>query len=117
MARNPNRMQEAVAKLAGAFKASASVLVSYTQDAEVITGVSATEFRTPYEILDGGVVMTYESHDFAIMVADLPGITPKSGDKITDANGRNFIVSMPGKMNVYEIFQGIEYKIHSKAVS
>lgn len=117
MARNPNRMQEAVSKVAGTFKTSASILVTYTQDSTVITDVSATEFRTPYEILDGGVLITYESQDFAIMVADLPGITPKSGDKITDANGRNFIVSMPGKMNVYEIFQGIEYKIHSKAVS
>jgi len=113
-------MQEAVAKLAGNFKACASIVVSYLQigDSEtLLAGISATPFRTPYEVIEGGVMVTIEVHDFVISVEDMEGLIPKSGDTITDANGRKFIVSMPGKMNVYESFQGIAYKIHTKAVS
>ncbi len=117
MARNPNRMQEAVTKLMGNFQGHASVVVSYKQDTTSIHGIAATPDRTPFEIMEGNVVVPYESHDFIIAVADLQGFKPTSGDTITDAAGRKFIVSMPGKMNVYESFQGIAYKIRTKAVS
>ena len=117
MSRNPNRMQEAVTTLMGRFKTCASVLITYAQASTTLTGIAATPGRTPYEIIDGGVVVPYESHDFTIAVADMGGLTPKSGDTITDANGRKYIVSMPGKMNVYESFAGIAFKIHTKAVS
>jgi hypothetical protein len=110
-------MQEAVTKLTNAFNACASITVTYAQGFTTLTGISATQGRTPYEILDGGVVVPYESHDFIIAVADLAGLTPKSNDTITDSSDRRFIVSMPGKMNVYESFAGIAYKIHTKAVT
>ena len=116
MARNPNRMQEAVTKLMGQFQTSASVVVTYAQGSTSLPGIAATPSRNEYPVMDGGVLITYESHDFIIAVADMGGLTPRSSDTITDATGRKFIVSMPGKMNVYESFQGIAYKIHTKAV-
>jgi len=118
VARNSNRMLEAVAKMTSVLQACASITVTYAQGFEVRAGIAATPGRTPYEILEGGVVVPYESHDFAIAVVLLDGLTPKSGDIITDdTTGRKFVVSMPGKMNVYESFQGIAYKIHTKAVT
>ena len=123
MARIANRMQEAVTRLAAVFKANASIVVNIDDATglRLVTTIAATPGRTPYEILDGGVIVPYESHDFIIAVADLNGNVPASGWTITDCtngpNGRKFIVSMPGKMNVYESFQGIAYKIHTKAVS
>ena len=119
MSRNPNRMQEAVTKLMGRLQTCASVIVSITtsQGLPVASIISATPGRTPYEILDGGVVVPYESHDFTIAVSLMGGAIPTSGWVITDAAGRRYVVSMPGKMNVYESFQGIAYKIHTKAVS
>ena len=117
MSRNPNRMQEAVTNLMGRLQTCASVTVTYAQGSTSLPNISATPGRTPYEILDGGVVVPYESHDFIIATADMQGLTPKSGDIITDAAGGRYVVSMPGKMNVYESFQGIAYKIHTKAVS
>ncbi len=63
------------------------------------------------------MIVPYESHDFTITVSLMNGLTPTSGWIINDAAGRKFVVSMPGKMNVYESFQGIAYKIHAKAVS
>ena len=83
----------------------------------LLSGITATTGRTPYDIIDGGVVVPYESHDFTIAVSLMGGRTPTSGWIITDAAGRKFVVSIPGNMNVYESFQGIAYKIHSKAVS
>lgn len=120
MARNPNRMIEAIEKLTSNFNSCASILVTYSQigDGETrLTGIAATPFRTPYDVMDGGVIITVEIHDFVISVSNMDGLIPKSGDTITDLYGRKYIVSMPGKMNVYESFQGIAYKIHTKAVS
>ena len=119
MSRNPNRMQEAVTTLIGKFQANASITVSIADAAgnPLLTNIAATPGRTPYETLDGGVVVPYESHDFTIAVSLMGGLIPISGWIITDATGRKFVVSMPGKMNVYESFQGIAYKIHAKAVT
>ena len=119
MARNPNRMQEAVTKLIGTFQACASITVSIADAVgnPLLSNIAATPGRTPFEILDGGVIVPYESHDFTIAVSLMGGRVPTSGWIITDAAGRKFVVSMPGKMNVYESFQNIAYKIHTKAVT
>ena len=63
------------------------------------------------------MVVPYESHDFFIPIADLSPLTPKSGDSIVDDAGRQYVVSMPAGMNVYETFAGTEFCIHTKAVS
>ena len=57
MTRNPNRMQEAVTTLMNRFQTSASVLVTYTQGATVLSGIAATESRWLYETIEGGVVV------------------------------------------------------------
>jgi len=117
MARNPNRMQEAVTTLMSRFQGYASIVIAYQQGTTTLTGIDATQYRTPYEIIQGGVVITCEVHDFVVSVADMQGLTPTSGDTITDAGGRKYIVSMPDKSNVYESFQGLALRIHTKAVS
>jgi hypothetical protein len=122
MARNPNRMQEAVDTLMSKFVQAAAVVITYTHGATVITGLSATVGRTPFEISDGAVMIAYESRDYLIAKADLvyagAQLTPASGDRITDG-GRVYEVSIPKPLNVFESIgpDGTVFKIHTKAVT
>jgi len=110
-------MQEAVTRMASALKGFASSLVTYAQGVTILQNVPATLCRTPYDLLYGSESnVAYESDDFIIAIADLKGLTPTSGDKIVDANGQSYLVSMPLSLNVYEQFRGVLFKIHSKAV-
>ena len=102
MSRNPNRMQEATDRLMGQFQQAASVPVTYTQGTTIITGIKATVGRTPFEVLDGQVAITFESRDYLIAKSDLMGLIPQNGDAITEANGRRYEVLMPKPLNVYE---------------
>ena len=120
MARNPNRMIEAVEKLASDLNVHASILVAYTQGATTLTDVLATVGRTPFEVMDGEVMIAYESRDYIIRAADLAvggtRIIPASGDTITEADGKVYEVSVPKPLNVYESFgpTGTVLKIHTK---
>ena len=55
-------MQEAVTKLTGVFQSYASIMVSIDDATglRLVTNIAATPGRTPYDILDGGVIVPYE---------------------------------------------------------
>jgi hypothetical protein len=124
MARNPNRMQEATDRLMGKFQQTAGVVVTYTKGSLVLSNVTATVGRTPFDVSDGQVMTAYESRDYLIKKSDLMylglHITPENGDRITEASGRVYEVGMPDKsMNVFESIgpDGTVFKIHTKAVA
>ena len=116
MTRNPNRMQEAVDLLQSKFAVNAGVVVSYSRGAVVLTGITATVGRTPFEVSDGQVMLGYESRDYMILKADIDPWIPHNGDLVTEANGRVYEVAMPKPMNVYESMgpDGTVFKIHTK---
>lgn len=119
MARNPNRMQEATDLLMGKFKAVAAVTISYRRGATTISNISATPGRTPFEVLEGSVMVAYESRDFIVERTDLASLYPPlSGDVITADDGRVYEVSMPVPLHVYESIgpQSTVTKIHTRAV-
>ncbi len=117
-----NRMARAVSHLADRFMDFASETVSYTRGA-LSVAVQATRGRTPFERLDGGVVVAFESADFIIKWSLLTFdgsavVIPRAGDRITDANGKVFEVNVPDNSAVYESIGGnLVVKIHTKAVS
>jgi hypothetical protein len=123
MSRNPNRMQEATDRLMEKFQQTAAVVISYTNGSTVITGIEATVGRTPFEVMDGAVLIAYESRDYLITKADLVSggtqLTPASGDKITEADGRVYVVSVPKPNYVYESVgpAGTVFKIHTKGLT
>ena len=112
----PNRMSAAVAKLASVFSTDAGVTVSYTAGTTVLAGLTATPSRTPYEVMDGQALTTYESRDYIIAAADLAGIEPAQGHRITEADGTAYQVAAPAGMNVYERIgpTASVYRIHTK---
>jgi hypothetical protein len=116
-------MQEATDWLMGRFKGYAAITITYSRGGLPLATVSATVGRTPFDILDGGVIIAYESRDYLIDKADLVDsggaqVTPATGDLITETNGRVYVVSMPGKMNVYENIGpgGTVFKVHTKGI-
>lgn len=119
MARNPNRMQEAVDILMGRFQQSASVVVTYSDGSVTIPGISATVGRTRFEVEAGGVMIAHESRDYLIAQADLVSagvqMIPRSGAHITEADGRVYEVAIPKPYNVYESIgpASTVFKIHT----
>jgi len=119
MTRNPNRMQEAVDRLMGKFQKSAAVIVSYSRGAMIITGILATVGRTPFDVVQGDVMIAHESRDYMIARADLVSggtpMIPMNGDRITEADGRIYEVSIPKPYNVYESMgpDSTVFKIHT----
>lgn len=119
MARDPNRMQEATARLTSRLKSHAAVTVTYSRGATVIEDVSAAVGRTEFEIMQGEAMIAHESRDYLIEKSDLvAGITqwvPQSGDRITESDGRVYEVSVPRPFHVYESMgpDGTTFKIHT----
>jgi hypothetical protein len=119
MTRNQNRMQEATDRLMEKFQRSAAVVITYTRGSTVIADVKATVGRTPFEVVDGGVLIAHESRDYLIDKADLVSggtqLTPATGDKITEADGRAYLASIPKPLNVYESMgpDGTAFKVHT----
>jgi hypothetical protein len=114
-------MTEAVARLAGVFAVNASDLITYTQGQTTISDLKATIGRTPFEVMDGEVMIAYESRDYIVSAADMVDgngdpVIPASGDTITDADGTVREVSVPKPLNVYESIgpTGAVLKIHTK---
>jgi hypothetical protein len=104
VARNANRMTEAVLKLAGVFKSHAAVTVTYSRPStgQSVDGLVATIGMTEWQIVESdGRVVGYESRDYFFTAADLafasgsPLGVPLSGDTITEANGAVYRVSIP----------------------
>ena len=121
MARNANRMQEAVDRLAGTFASIAAVTVTYARGNYTVT-LTATVGRTPYQIEDGGVLTAYESRDYIVKAEDLVlngAVTlPQSADTVTEADGGIFEVSVPKGLNVFESIgpDSTVLKIHTKGI-
>ena len=122
MTRNPNRMQEAVDVLLGRLQGYATVSITYTRGAQSVT-LLATVGRTPFQVMDGEVVIAYESRDYILPAADLTfdgttPVKPASGDLISDG-GRTYEVTVPKPLNVFESIgpNGSVLKIHTKAIS
>ena len=120
MTRNPNRMQEATDRLMSRFNLCASVMISYNRGGIVIDWIMATVGRTPFDVVDGPVMIAHESRDYIIAKADLvtadgEQLTPASGDRITEADGRVYEVSVPKPFNVYESMGpgGSVFKLHT----
>jgi len=101
-----NRMQEATDRLMCVFQKHAAVLVSYQQGGITIPNVLATVGRTPFDVVDGEVMLAHESRDYIIKKSDLfvsgVQITPASGDRITEEDGRIYEVSIPKPFFVLE---------------
>jgi hypothetical protein len=122
-ARDPNRMNEAVTKLAGVFADNAGMTITYAQGNVSVT-LTATVGRTPFQVLDGEVMIAYESRDFIVQAADFVNsqgtpIVPASGDTVTDVSGKVYVVAAPKPLNVYESIgqDGTVLSIHTKGVS
>jgi hypothetical protein len=115
-------MNEAVTKLAGVFGANAGTLITYARGSVSVTLMS-TVGRTPFEVMDGEMMIAYESRDFIVQAADLvlngSAVIPASGDTITDAAGNVYEVAVPKPLYVYESIgaDGTVLKIHTKRKS
>jgi len=109
-----------VTKLAGAFAAHASVVISYTRGEDTTADLNATIGRTPFEVVEGEVMSVFESRDFILSAASLivggSVVLPQAGDVITEAGGTQYMVSAPKPFNCYERFgpAGSVLKIHTK---
>ena len=112
-------MQEATDRLMCVFQEHASVTVSYQQGGITISNVLATVGRTPFDVVDGEVMLAHESRDYIIKKSDLfvggVQITPASGDRITEEDGRIYEVSIPKPFFVLENIgpAGSVFKIHT----
>ena len=124
MTRNPNRMAEAVERLAARFASHASVKINYLRGPVVVNGLDATVGRTPFEVIDGGVLTVFECRDYIVSAAAMvnpdtgEAVLPASGALITEvATGRRYSVAAPEGENVYESIgpAGTVLKIHTKA--
>jgi len=106
MVRNQNRMQEATNRLMATFQQSASVLITYSDGSVSIPGVKATVSRSPFMVEAGGVMIAHESRDYLVEKTDLIAngsqLTPRSGARITEPDGRVYEVAIPKPYNVYE---------------
>lgn len=97
----------------------ASITVSYTDGVAALTGIPATVGRTPFDVLEGSVMVAYESRDYIIKAAYLTfnglQLIPRNGARITEADGRVYEVSAPQGFNVYESIgpDGTVFKIHT----
>ena len=123
MTRNANRMQEAVDLLMADFQDNAATIVTYSRGAATISGISVTVGRTPYEVMEGEMLVAYESRDYFVKKADLVAsgveLIPAAGDRITEANGHIYEVMVPKPFNVYECIgaDNSVLKIHTKGLS
>ena len=112
-------MQEAADRLLATFQQNAAVIVSYTRGGSTLVGINATVGRTPFEVVEGSVMITRESRDYIIARTDLAidgdMFAPASGDRITEADGRVYEVAAPRGFNVYESIgpDGTVLKIHT----
>ena len=120
MSRNPNRMQEATDRLMSRFQGSAAVTITYAHGNIAIARIPATVGRTLFEVMDGPVMIAHESRDYIMQKSDLvtadgEQLIPASGDRITEADGRIYSVSVPKPFNVYESMGpgGTVFKIHT----
>ena len=124
MTRNANRMQEAVDRLSSRFGGYTAVpSITYTRGNDSVIILDATVGRTPFQIVDGDVMIAYESRDYIVPAASLSfdgGTTlvrPAGGDLISDG-GRTYEVAVPKPLNVFESIGpgGSVLKIHTKAI-
>jgi hypothetical protein len=101
------------------FQNFAAVTISYVRGDTQIDGISATVGRTPYDVVEGDVMVSHESRDYIVNRADLvDGATqliPINGDRIIEADGRIYEVSMPKRFNIFESMgpDGKVLKIHT----
>jgi len=115
-------MQEATDRLMASFQKSAGITISYSRGTMIIAGITATVGRSPYNIMDGDVMIAYESRDYIIKKSDLQlaglQFTPQSGDRITESDGGVYEVSIPKPLNVFESIgpDGTVFRIHTKGI-
>ena len=99
---NPNRMQEAADVLMEQFQQFASVAIVYSRGSTRLPSIQATPGRTFYDVEMGGVLVAVETRDYTMAAVDLGGLTPASGDRITEEDGTVYEVSCPKGFNVFE---------------
>ena len=117
-------MQEATDRVAARFATHASLLVDYVNGPRRVTGVPATVGRTPYEMEEGGVLISRELRDYifatSAFIDDDTGqaIVPENGGIITERDSEKvYTVSAPKGLNIYETIgpSGSVLKVHTKA--
>jgi hypothetical protein len=113
-------MQGAVDTLMSRFKLCAAVIVEYADGGISIKGIPATVGRRLFDVVDGPVMIAHESRTYFIekvylVTADGEQLIPRSGVRITEADGRVYEVSVPKPFNVYESMGpgGSVFKIHT----
>jgi hypothetical protein len=95
--------------------------VQYTQDG-LTQPLTAVPGRTAVEMeTSDGVVRTDKIHDFIVEVAELAGITPRQGDRIT-WDQRRFEVMSPGSGTGGKVYEEEGpykqlYRIHTKEIA
>ena len=119
-ARPRNRMIEAVSRLADVFVGNAAITITYTQGDKTVAGIQATVGTQTYDVLDGDVMISYESREYLVRAADLvsggQAIVPRGGDRITEDNGKVYEVSVPKPLHVFQSIgpTGAVLKIRTK---
>ena len=113
-----NVLQNAISAALKSVRASAGVVVDYTQGATTVNDCPAIPGSTTTESeFADGVVRTDKSHDFIIEREDLP-FTPAKGDRIV-WNTRTYDVMHPANGRVYEDIGPFRqaWRIHTKEVN
>ena len=119
-ARPRNRMVEAVSLLADVFVGNAAITITYMQGDKTVAGIQATVGTQTYEVLDGDVMISYESREYILRTADLvsggQAVVPRGGDRITEDNGKVYEVSVPKPLHVFQSIgpTGAVLKIRTK---
>jgi len=102
MARDANRMSEAVAKLAGVFADHVSVTVTYSRSGSSLGGISATISVSRYDVEQDGMVTAWEIREYLVaatsLVLDGVQIAPQVGDRMTQgADDVYEVLDVPGQ--------------------
>jgi hypothetical protein len=115
-------MQGAVDQLAARFGQQASILITYSDGVNTIAGIPATPERTPYEAMEGNVIVLHESRDYIFPASYLaqakpsPIVEPARGHTITEPDGTKYDVMRIKGENAYERIgpNRTVLKIHTK---
>ena len=95
-------MQEAADVLMETFQQHTSVVIAYSAGAQVLPSIRATPGRTYFEVEQGGVMVAVETRSYVLAAADLGGLVPASGHRITEEDGTVYEVACPRGFNVFE---------------
>ncbi len=112
-----DRLQTAADRLNARLKAHASQAITYTRGAHSVQ-LSATISEQQYSEIDAqGFSVAIQATDFLCDADDLilngSTVLPTTGDTITAADGRTFVVTPAGGEQEYRLVRG-RLRIHTK---